>query len=98
MASRSRSRYKKLKGAGKPFFERAYTEFQSLCHIFFYFMKFKNLLLIEQKGMTFDHDFSNCFRLFSSLLKKRGKMKRRMNQQKSWSKIMPFCSISFALE
>ena len=33
---------------------------------------------IEQKGMTFDHDFGYYCPLFSSLLKK-GKKKRRMN-------------------
>ena len=29
--------------------------------------------LIEQKGMTFDHDFTYSFPLFSSLLKKEGR-------------------------
>ena len=28
---------------------------------------------IEQKGMSFDHDFGYSFALFSSLVKKRGK-------------------------
>ena len=32
----------------------------------------------ELKGIAFDHDFSYSFPLFSSLLKKRGKKKRRM--------------------
>ena len=45
---------------------------------------------IEQKGMTFDHDFFSPF-LFS--YKKKGAKKRGMNQQKSWSKVMPFCLI-----
>ena len=36
---------------------------------------------IEQKGMTFDHDFVNSFSIFSSLLKKRGKEKRIMNSK-----------------
>ena len=31
--------------------------------------------LIEQKGMTFDHDFGNSFTLFSSLLTKEGRRK-----------------------
>ena len=35
-------------------------------------------LMIEQKGMTFDHNFGYSFPLFSSLLKKRGQKKRRM--------------------
>ena len=35
----------------------------------------KNKLWIEQKGMTFAHDFVHSFPLFSSLLKK-GKKKR----------------------
>ena len=35
---------------------------------------------IEQKGMTFDHDFSHSLPLFSSLLKK-GKKKRRMKSK-----------------
>ena len=38
-------------------------------------------LKIEQKGITFDHDFDYSFPLFSSLLKKSGKKKRRMNKQ-----------------
>ena len=45
---------------------------------------FKNQLLlfkIEQKGMTFDHNFGYSFPLFSSLLKKRGNKKRRMNRK-----------------
>ena len=33
---------------------------------------------IEQKGMTWNHDFGYSFPLFSSLLKKRGKKKRRI--------------------
>ena len=37
--------------------------------------------LIEQKSMTFDHDFCYSFPLFSPLLKKRGKKKRRMNSK-----------------
>ena len=36
--------------------------------------------MIEQKGMTFDHDFGYHFHLFSSLLKK-VKKKRRMNSK-----------------
>ena len=51
------------------------------------------LFRIEQKCMTFDHDFGYSFPLFSSLLKNRDE-KRRMNWQKSWSKVMLFCSIS----
>ena len=31
------------------------------------------------KGMNFEHDFDYSFHLFSSPLKKRGKMKRKMN-------------------
>ena len=34
---------------------------------------------IEQKGMTFDHDFGYSIPLFSSLLKNIGKKKRRIN-------------------
>ena len=34
---------------------------------------------IGQKDMTFGHDFGYSFPVFSSLLKKRGKKKRRMN-------------------
>ena len=30
---------------------------------------------IEQKGITFDHDFSYSFQLFSALLKKEGRRK-----------------------
>ena len=37
--------------------------------------------LIEQKGMTFDHDFGYFLPLFSSLLQKRGKKKRRMKSK-----------------
>ena len=33
---------------------------------------------IEQKGVTFNHDFGHSFPLFSSLLKKSWKKKRRM--------------------
>ena len=40
----------------------------------------KEIYIIEQKGMTFDHDFCYYFpRLF--LPKKRGKVKRRMNNK-----------------
>jgi hypothetical protein len=35
--------------------------------------------MIEQKGITFDQHFGYSFPLFSSLLKKRGKKKMRMN-------------------
>ena len=38
--------------------------------------KFIFTLLIEQKGITFDHDFSYSFPLFSSLLKKEGREKK----------------------
>jgi hypothetical protein len=34
--------------------------------------------MIEQKGMTFDHDFGYSFPLFLFPPKKRGKKKRRM--------------------
>ena len=37
--------------------------------------------LIEQKGMTFDHDFDCLFPLFSSLLENRGKKKRKINSK-----------------
>ena len=40
------------------------------------------------KGMNFDHDFCYSFPFFSSLPKKRGKKKWRMNYQKT--KLMPF--------
>ena len=33
------------------------------------------MTVIEQKGMTFDHDFGYSFRLFSFLLKKEGRRK-----------------------
>ena len=37
---------------------------------------------IEQKGMTFDHDFGYSYPLFTSLLKNREKKKRKMNSKK----------------
>ena len=40
-----------------------------------------NYRRIELKGMTFDHDFSYSFHLFSYLRKKRGKKKRRMDSK-----------------
>ena len=36
---------------------------------------------IEQEGMTFDHNFGCSLPLLSSLLKKRGEKKRRMNSK-----------------
>jgi hypothetical protein len=47
--------------------------------------------MIEQKGMTFDHDFSYSFPLFSSPLKKEG---RREGERKAKIviKIMSLCS------
>ena len=42
---------------------------------------FNLLVLIEHKGMTFDHDFGYSLALLSSLLKKRGKKKRRINSK-----------------
>ena len=48
-------------------------------------MKYQSVTIflsgIEQKGITFDHDFGYSFPLFSSLLKKRGKNKRRINSK-----------------
>ena len=49
--------------------------------------------MIEKKGVNFDNDFGYSFPIFSSLLKKRKRRKRRMNRQKSFWKVMPFCSI-----
>ena len=37
--------------------------------------------MIEQKGMTIDHDFGYFFPLFFSLLKQRGKKKRGKNRK-----------------
>ena len=37
--------------------------------------------MIEQKGMAFDQDFIYSLSLFSFILKKRGKKKRRMNNK-----------------
>ena len=48
--------------------------------------------LIEQKGLTFDHNFDYSFLPFSSLLKK-GEQEKENEYQKSWSKVIPFCSI-----
>ena len=47
--------------------------------------------------MTFDHDFSYSFfiPLFSSLPKKREEEKEN-EVPKSWSKVMPFCSIYYS--
>ena len=41
----------------------------------------KSNITIKQKGMTQIHDFVYSFPLFSSLLKKRGKKRRRMNRK-----------------
>ena len=51
----------------------------------------KHFGMIEQKCMTFDHDFGYSFPFISSLLKKGRKKKNEL--QKSLSKVMPFCSI-----
>ena len=61
----------------------------------FYKLKcgFNIFIGIEQKGMTFDHEFGYSFPLFSSLLKKR-KEEKEEEKQKSRSKVMPFCSIA----
>ena len=45
---------------------------------------------MEQKGMTFDHDFCYFFLLFSSLLKKEG---REKENEVAKIVIKPFCSI-----
>ena len=50
----------------------------------------KMVLTIEQKGTTLA-----IFPLFSSLLKKDGKNKKKNEKQKSWFWVMPFCSIVF---
>jgi hypothetical protein len=34
--------------------------------------------MIEQKGITFDHDFGHSFPLFSSRLKEEGRRKREL--------------------
>ena len=47
---------------------------------------------IEQKGMPFDHEFGYSLPLFSSSWKKREEEKEN-EEQKSWSKVMPSCSI-----
>ena len=44
----------------------------------------------EQKGMTFEHDFSYSFPLFLLSPKKRGKKKSRMKSKKRDKKNMPF--------
>jgi hypothetical protein len=36
-------------------------------------MKSENILILEQKGMTFDHDFGYSLSFFSSLPKKEGR-------------------------
>ena len=51
---------------------------KDICCITQYYEKDK--YKIEQKGMTFNHDFGYSFTLFSSLLKG-GKKKRRMNSK-----------------
>ena len=48
---------------------------------------------IEHKDMTFDHDFGYSFPLFSSLLKKRGMKKRRMNMKNRDKKSCLFISL-----
>ena len=56
-------------------------------------MVISNLVrMTKLKGMTFDHDFS-YFPPFPFIPKKREKKKRKMNEQKSWSKVMPFCPV-----
>ena len=49
--------------------------------------------MIEQEGMTFDHDFCYSFSFSSSLFFRR-KEKTGREKSKSWSKDMPFCLIS----
>ena len=49
--------------------------------------------MIEQKGMTFDHNFGFYFPLFSSLLKKEGRRKGELIA-KIVIKVMPFCAIA----
>ena len=41
-----------------------------------YFLEVEELLMIEQKGMTFDHDFGYSIPIFSFLEKKEGRRKR----------------------
>ena len=40
-----------------------------------YICRSSSKCVIEQKGMTFDHDFGYSFSIFSSLLKKEGREK-----------------------
>ena len=51
---------------------------------------FRTILMIEQKGMTFDHDFCYSFSFYSSLFFMR---EEKRGKPTSWSKVMPFCSI-----
>ena len=48
---------------------------------------------IEQNGMTFDHDFCYSFSFFFFPFFGGREEKRGKEQRKSWSKVMPFCSI-----
>ena len=52
-----------------------------------------HLHMIEQKGMTFDHEFAYSFS-FSSYLFFWREEKRAKEKTMSWSKVMPFCSIT----